>query len=96
MGFTWHKKILGITFFLIIITINSHDIRWVLSEYHNISDMPSIGRISTGAQYVIPDSNIYWEKVKMCGFSTASWFFCPKFVQLAMAGKGRNTAVHLQ
>jgi hypothetical protein len=87
MGFTWHK---------IIITINSHDIRWVLSEYRNISYLSSIGRISTGAQYVAPDSNIYCEKVKMSRFGTGSWFFCPKFVQLAMAGNGRNKAVHLQ
>jgi hypothetical protein len=42
--------------------------------------------ISTGAQYVTPDSKIYCEKVKMCRFSSGNWFFCTKFVQLALAG----------
>jgi hypothetical protein len=48
------------------------------------------------AQYVTPDSKIYYEKVKMCQFSSRNWFFCTKFVQLAVAGKWRNTDVHLQ
>jgi hypothetical protein len=34
--------------------------------------------ISTGAQYVTPDSTIYCEKVKMCRFSSGNWFFCTK------------------
>jgi len=52
--------------------------------------------ISTSAQSVTPDSKIYCEKVKMCRFSSRNWFFCTKFVQLAVAGKRRNTVVHLQ
>ncbi len=52
--------------------------------------------ISTGAQYVTPDSKIYCEKVKMYRFSSGNWFFSTKFVQLAVAGKRRNTALHLQ
>jgi hypothetical protein len=51
--------------------------------------------ISTGAQYVIPDRKIYCEKVKMCRFSLGNWFFGTKFMQLAVAGKMRNTVVHL-
>ncbi len=94
MGFTWHKK-LGITFIIIII-INSQYIRWVPDGYHDISYLPSIGRISTGGQYVTPDSKIYCEKVKICRFSRGNWFFCPKYVQLVVAGKRRNIAVHLQ
>jgi hypothetical protein len=43
--------------------------------------------ISTGAQYVTPDSKIHCEKVKMCRFGSENWFFCSKFVQLAVAGK---------
>jgi len=46
--------------------------------------------ISTGAQYVTPDSKIYCEKVKMCWFSSGIWFFCIKFVQLAVVGKRCN------
>ncbi len=42
-----------------------------------------------------PDSKIYCEKDKMCRFSSGNWFFCTKFVQLAVAGKRRNTVVHL-
>jgi hypothetical protein len=34
--------------------------------------------IATGAQYVSPDSIIYCEKVKMCRFDSAKWFFCTK------------------
>jgi hypothetical protein len=41
------------------------------------------------AQYVTPDN-------KMCGFSSGNWFFCTKFLQLAMAGKRCNAVVHLQ
>jgi hypothetical protein len=52
--------------------------------------------ISTGAQYVTPSSKIYWEKLKMCRFSSGNWFLCTKFVQLAVAGERRNTVVHLQ
>jgi hypothetical protein len=52
--------------------------------------------ISTGAQYVTLDSKIYCEKIKMCLFSSGNWFFCTKFVQLAMASKRHNTVVHLQ
>jgi hypothetical protein len=47
--------------------------------------------ISTGAQYVTPHSKIYCEKVKMCRFSSGNWFFCTKFVQLAVAGKTHNS-----
>jgi len=32
----------------------------------------------------------------MCRFSLGNWFFCTKFVQLAVAGKRRNTVVNLQ
>jgi hypothetical protein len=32
----------------------------------------------------------------MCRFSSGNWFFCTKFVQLAMASKRRNTVVNLQ
>jgi hypothetical protein len=52
--------------------------------------------LSTGAQYVTPDSKMYCEKVKMCRFSSGNWFFCTKFMQLAVAGTRRNTAVHLK
>jgi hypothetical protein len=53
--------------------------------------------ISNGAQYGTPYSEIYCEKVKMCRFSSGNWFFCTRLVQLAVAvaGKGRNTAVDL-
>jgi hypothetical protein len=34
--------------------------------------------------------------VKICRFGSAKWFFCIKIVQLGMAGKRRNTMVHLQ
>jgi hypothetical protein len=44
--------------------------------------------ISTGAHYVTPDSKIYCEKVKICQFSSGKWFFCTKFVHLAVASKG--------
>jgi hypothetical protein len=46
--------------------------------------------ISTGAQYVTPDSKIYCEKIKMCLFSSGgNWFSCTKLVQqLAAVGKG--------
>ncbi len=52
--------------------------------------------ISTGAQYLTPKSKIYCEKVKMCRFSSGNWFFCTKFIQLAVASKRHNTVVHLQ
>jgi hypothetical protein len=52
--------------------------------------------ISNGAQYVTPDNKIYCEKVKMCWFRSGNSFFCTKFVQLAVAGKWRNTVVHLK
>ncbi len=52
--------------------------------------------ISTGVQYVTPDTKIYCGKVKMCQFSSRNWFFCTKFVKLAVAGERRNTVVHLQ
>jgi hypothetical protein len=52
--------------------------------------------ISTGAQCATPNSKIYCEIVKMCRFSSGNWFFCTKFVQLAVASKRRNTVVHLQ
>jgi hypothetical protein len=32
----------------------------------------------------------------MCRFSSGNWFFCNKFVQLAVAGSRRNTCVHLK
>jgi len=35
-------------------------------------------------------------KSKCAGFSSGNWFFCTKFVQLAVAGKRRNTVMHLQ
>jgi len=31
-------------------------------------------------------SKIYCEKVKICRFSLGNWFFCTKFMQLAVAG----------
>jgi hypothetical protein len=37
--------------------------------------------ISTGAQYVTPDSKIYCEKVKMCRFSSGYRFFFTKYVK---------------
>jgi hypothetical protein len=52
--------------------------------------------ISTAAQYVTSDSEIYCEKVKMCRFSLVKLVFCTKFVQLAVAGKMRNTVMRLQ
>ncbi len=52
--------------------------------------------ISTGAQYVTPDTKIYCGKVKMCQFISGNCFFCIKFVHLAVAGKRCNTVVHLQ
>jgi hypothetical protein len=58
-----------------------------------------VEHLQGGVQYVTPDSKIYCEKVKMCRFCSANWFFCTKFVQLAVAGrrrKLRNTVVHLQ
>jgi hypothetical protein len=48
------------------------------------------------SQYVTQDSKIYCEKIKMCRFSLGHWFFCTKFVQLAVTGKEHNTVVHLQ
>jgi hypothetical protein len=48
--------------------------------------LPLPRSISTGAQYVTPDSKIYCEKVKMCRFSSRNWFSCAKFVQLAAVG----------
>jgi hypothetical protein len=52
--------------------------------------------ISTGAQYVTPDSKIYCEKVEMWRFRLGNWFFYTKFVPLAVDGERRNTFVHLQ
>ncbi len=57
--------------------------------------------LTVRSQYVTPDSKIYCKKVKMCRFSSGNWcsgnwFFCTKFVQLAVAGKRRNTVVHLK
>jgi hypothetical protein len=52
--------------------------------------------ISTGAQYVTPARKMYCEKVKMCWFNSGNWFFCTKFVQLAVAGERCNTIVYLQ
>ncbi len=54
--------------------------------------------ITNNAQYVTPYSEIYCDKVKMCcGFSLGIWFSCITFMQLAVAGKRRNTVVvHLQ
>jgi len=48
--------------------------------------------ISTGAQYMTPDSKIYRKKSKMCRFSSGNWFFCTKFVLLAWL---LNGATHL-
>jgi hypothetical protein len=50
--------------------------------------VPLPKNISTGAQYVAPDSKIYCEKVKMCQFSSGNWFSCTKLVQLAAVCKG--------
>jgi hypothetical protein len=36
------------------------------------------------------------KKSECAPFSSGNWFFCTKFVQLAVARKGRNTVVHLQ
>jgi len=47
-----------------------------------------IKSISSGAEYVTPDSKIYREKVKMCWFISGTWFFCTKFVRLAWLVKG--------
>jgi hypothetical protein len=52
--------------------------------------------ISTGAEYLTPDSKIDCEKMKICQFSSGNWFFCTKIVQLAVARKRHNTVVHLQ
>ncbi len=55
--------------------------------------------ISTGAQYVTPDSQKFLSKKSKCAsFSLVQeiGIFCTKFVQLAVAGKRRNTVVHLQ
>jgi hypothetical protein len=52
--------------------------------------------ISSGAEYLTPDSKIYFEKVKICGFSSGNWFFCSKIVQVAVARKRHNTVVQLQ
>jgi hypothetical protein len=52
--------------------------------------------ISTGAEYLTPDSKIYCEKVKICRFSSGNWFFCTKIVEVTMARKRHNTVVHLQ
>jgi hypothetical protein len=52
--------------------------------------------MSTGDQYVTPDSEINREKVKMCRFTSENWFFCTEFVQLGVGGKGRNAVVHFQ
>jgi hypothetical protein len=52
--------------------------------------------MSTGAQYVTPDNEIYCKKVKMCRFSSGNWFFSTKFVQLTVAVKVCNTVVRLQ
>jgi hypothetical protein len=43
-----------------------------------------------------PDIKIYSEQLKMWRFSSGNWFFSTKFVQLAVAGKRRNTVVHLK
>jgi hypothetical protein len=60
-------------------------------------DWKGIGKsISTGAQYVTLESKIYSKNIKMCRFSSGNWFFCTKFVQLAVGGERRNTFVHLQ
>ncbi len=63
---------------------------------HTQGDQPCRCKsISKGAQYVTPERKIYCEKVKMCRFSSGNWFFCTKFVQLAMPGKRHNRVVHL-
>jgi len=59
-------------------------------------DYSSFKSISNGAQYGTPYSEIYCEKVKMCRFSSGNWLFCTRLAQLAVACKGRNTAVDLQ
>jgi len=50
----------------------------------------------TALSIMTPDSKIYWEKVKMCRFCSGNWFFCTELMQLAVAGRRRNTVVHLQ
>jgi hypothetical protein len=52
--------------------------------------------IVIGAQDATPDSKIYCGKVKMRRFNSGNWSLCTKFVQLAVAGKRRNTVLHLQ
>ncbi len=52
--------------------------------------------LTVRSQYVTTDSKIYCKKVKMCRFSSRNSFFSTKFVQLAVAGKWRNTVVHLK
>jgi hypothetical protein len=42
--------------------------------------------IATGAQYLSQDSIIYCEKVKMCRFDSAKWFFCTKYVGVPWHG----------
>jgi hypothetical protein len=59
---------------------------WRLSQNEELSKS-----IFASAQYVTPDSKIYCEKVKMFQSSSGNWFFCTKFVQLAVTGKRRNT-----
>jgi hypothetical protein len=44
--------------------------------------------ISTGDQYITPDSKIYCEKVKMCRFSSGKWFFCTNLWRLPWLVKG--------
>jgi len=46
-------------------------------------------------QYVAPDIKFCCENVKTCRFSSGNWFSGIKFMQLAMAGKRRDTVVHL-
>jgi hypothetical protein len=52
--------------------------------------------ISTGAEYLTPDSKIDCEKMKICQFSSGNWFFCTKIVHLAVACKRHNPIVHLK
>jgi hypothetical protein len=46
--------------------------------------------ISTGHQNVTPDSKIYYQKAQEIGFSA------PNSCSLRVAGKRRNTVLHLQ
>ncbi len=88
----WQNSGLRILYFLMGCTIINPSRKGFYGEFV----FPLYKSISTGAQYVTPDSKIYCEKVKMWRFSSGNRFFCTKFVQLAVPGKRRNRVMHLQ